>query len=197
VIFLYFEKELQAYLPINEQEEADKASILAMITAFPKTILFRENTIAHMTSSAFIVNKTLDKVLFIHHNIYNAWGWTGGHADGETDLLQVACREAREETGLQAIEPLCPAMASLDVLPVLPHRKNGRYVGAHLHFSPGYLLLADETAKLRTKADENSGVRWIPLAQIAAFCNEAHMLPVYAKLSARLRSLPPPIRRLL
>ncbi len=196
MIFLHFEKELQAYLPINEQEQIDKRAMLSMIAAFPQTILLRENTIAHMTSSAFIVNKTLDQVLFIHHNIYNSWGWTGGHADGETDLLQIACREAREETGLQSIAPLVSTMVSLDILPVLPHRKNGHYVGAHLHFSPGYLLLADEAEKVRPKADENSGVRWIPLAKIANFCTEAHMLPVYAKLSARLQPLQPPLPRL-
>ena len=33
-----------------------------------------------------------------YHNIYKSWSWTGGHADGETDLLHVAMREARDAT---------------------------------------------------------------------------------------------------
>lgn len=186
---MYFKKEIEAYTPINAQEASDQIAVLKMIDAFPQTILLRENHIAHMTSSAFIVNKTLDKVLFIHHNIYNSWGWTGGHADGENDMLAVACREALEETGLTNISPLLLTMASLDILPVFPHLNRQAYIGAHLHFSPAYLLLADEKDSLRHKADENSGVRWIPFADIPAVCSEAHMLPVYEKLRQRVLSL--------
>ena len=36
----------------------------------------------------------------VYHNIYDSWSWLGGHADGETDLLAVALREVKEETGL-------------------------------------------------------------------------------------------------
>ena len=55
---------------------------------------------AHMTASSWIVNEDYTKVLMIYHNIYNSWAWTGGHADGDEDLLHVAVKEAREETGL-------------------------------------------------------------------------------------------------
>ena len=55
-------------------------------------VLVRDNEIAHITSSGFIVNKLRTKVLMIHHNIYNSWGWTGGHADGDEDLLYVAMK---------------------------------------------------------------------------------------------------------
>jgi len=36
----------------------------------------------------------------IHHNIYKTWTWTGGHLDGEVDLLKLALKEANEETGI-------------------------------------------------------------------------------------------------
>ena len=36
------------------------------------------------------------KVLMIYHNIYKSWAWTGGHADGESDLLGTAIRELKE-----------------------------------------------------------------------------------------------------
>jgi len=61
--------------------------------------LLRDNEIAHITSSGFILNKSLDKALLIHHNIRNVWAWTGGHADGNSNLLEVAIQEAVEETG--------------------------------------------------------------------------------------------------
>ena len=42
----------------------------------------------------------------IHHNIYNSWGWTGGHADGNSDLIKVAIKEAQEETGIKHVKPI-------------------------------------------------------------------------------------------
>ena len=33
----------------------------------------------------------------IYHNIYNSWAWTGGHADGNENLVEVALKEAEEQ----------------------------------------------------------------------------------------------------
>ena len=85
---------LRAYSPQNEQEDADRRMILEYIRRFPDNILTRDNAIAHMTSSGFVVNADASKVLMAHHNLYRVWAWTGGHADGEADLLAVALREA-------------------------------------------------------------------------------------------------------
>ena len=113
-------QEIRQYKPYNEQEEKDKALILTCMDAYDN-LLTRENPVAHFSSSGFIVNKTRDKVLMIHHNIYNAWSWTGGHTDGETDFLGVAIREAKEETGVQEVKVLSEGILSLDVLPVPAH----------------------------------------------------------------------------
>ena len=79
-------KQIERYNPINEQEKKDKEIILDFINK-NDNVLFRDNEIAHITSSGFIVNKSRNKTLMIHHNIYNSWGWTGGHADGNSDLI--------------------------------------------------------------------------------------------------------------
>lgn len=76
-----FKEAILKYQPINEQEKSDKEIILDYIDHFHDNILTREDQIAHMTSSGLILNKSLDKILMIHHNIYNTWAWTGGHAD--------------------------------------------------------------------------------------------------------------------
>lgn len=179
---------IRRYQPVNEQEACDQASMLTLLESFPHTILLRENTAAHMTSSGFIVNSARTKALLIHHGIYHAWGWTGGHADGDTDLLRVALREAAEETGVAA-RPLSREIASLDILPVCGHMKRGRYVSAHLHLSAAYLLVADEAEPLCRNSEENSGARWAPLDELAAICAEPHMLPVYEKLRGKARKL--------
>ena len=126
------------------------------------------------------------KVLLVFHNQFRAWSWTGGHADGQADLLAAAMREAREETGIREAEPLSPAIQSLDILPVWGHEKQGRYVTAHLHLSVGYALTAPENQLLAAKTDENSGVRWVSVRQLEQYVTEPYMLYIYRKIGARL-----------
>lgn len=181
-----WKEQIKRYEPCNEQEEKDKKVMLHCLDSF-EDILTRDNEIAHVTSSAFIVNKTRDKVLMIHHNIYNSWSWTGGHADGEDDLLAVAIREAREETGVKNIRTITSDIFALDVLPVLAHVKRGKYVSAHLHLSIAYLVEADEDDLLTVKADENSGVRWIPIDEMESYSSEPHMKKVYGKMISKIK----------
>ncbi len=35
----------------------------------------------------------MTKTLMVHHNIYNTWAWTGGHADGDKDMLEIAIKD--------------------------------------------------------------------------------------------------------
>lgn len=178
---------IKRYIPYNEQEKKDKEVILHSIEAFDD-ILTRNNEIAHMTSSAFAVNRSRDKVLMVHHNIYNSWSWTGGHADGDEDLFAVAIKELMEETGVNNIHPITPEIFSLDILPVFGHIKKGKYISAHLHLSVAYLVEADEDELLIVKADENSGVKWIPIDELDTYVNEPHMQKVYAKLISKIKA---------
>lgn len=180
-------QEIKQYKPYNEQEEKDKALILTCMDAYDN-LLTRENPVAHFSSSGFIVNKTRDKVLMIHHNIYNAWSWTGGHTDGETDFLGVAIREAQEETGVQEVKVLSEGILSLDVLPVPAHIKKGVYVSAHLHLSIAYLVEVDEEELLKVKPDENSGVKWISIEELDKYVdNEPDMLILYKKFLEKMK----------
>ena len=180
---------LRAYSPQNEQEDADRRMILEYIRRFPDNILTRDNAIAHMTSSGFVVNADASKVLMAHHNLYRVWAWTGGHADGEADLLAVALREAREETGAEHVRPLSAQIASVDILPVWGHVKGGRYVCAHQHLNVSYLLVADETDPLRAREGENTRVGWLPAERLLEYPREWQMDGVYTKLLARARAL--------
>lgn len=181
-------QQLQQYIPTTEQEQADKEIFLQCANTY-SDILTRENKIAHLTCSGFIMNAARDHVLFIHHNIYNAWGWTGGHADGETDFLQVALREATEETGVTAIQPITENIISIENIPVVGHMKKGKYVPAHLHLNVTFALQAPEDAALTIAPEENSAVAWIPVDQIASICNEEYMIPIYEKIIHKIQQL--------
>ena len=181
--------EIRAYTPQNEQEAADQRLILEYIRLFPDNILTRDNEIAHLSSSGFVVNADGTRVLMAHHNIYRVWAWTGGHADGEGDLLSVALREAREETGVEHIRPLSPAIASLDILPVWGHVKRGKWVPSHQHLNVSYLLVADERDALQIREGENSRVGWLPAERLLEYTNEWQMDHVYLKLLHRAQVL--------
>ena len=180
--------DIKNYIPFNEQERKDKNIILDCINTY-ENILTRENEPCHITSSGFIVNKRRDKVLMIHHNIYNSWGWTGGHADGDKDLLKVAIKEAMEETGVKNVYPVTNNICSIEILPVNSHIKKGKYVASHLHLSIAYILEANEEDELFVKEDENSGVKWILINEIDKYVNEEHMIGVYNKLINKAKSL--------
>ena len=174
--------EIAAYQPQGEAEAGDKAMFLEYLRLFPDTILTRENKIAHLTASGFVVNGDGTRVLMAHHNLYRVWAWTGGHADGDGDLFSVALREAREETGVEHIRPLSPAIASLDILPVWGHVKRGEWVPSHQHLNVTYLLTADDRDPLHFREGENTKVGWLPAWGLLASTNEGAMDGTYTKL---------------
>ena len=182
-------EDIKNYKPYNEQEAKDKDLILKCINLHDD-ILTRENTIAHITSSGYIVNKSRTKVLMIYHNIYKSWAWTGGHADGDSDLLHVAIKEAKEETGLKNVTPVMTNILGLDVLNVNGHIKKGKYVSSHLHLSVAYLLEANEEDKLIVNEEETSGVKWLPINELDIHCNEPYIInTVYSKFNKNIKEL--------
>ena len=62
--------QIENYRPYNEQEERDKGLILDCLRAF-EDVFTRENALAHMTASAWVVNERFDRVLMAYHNIYD------------------------------------------------------------------------------------------------------------------------------
>jgi len=179
--------QIEKYRPYNEQEEKDKEFILQCLRE-QKNIFSRDNRMAHMTASAWVVNEDRTKVLMIYHNIYDSWSWMGGHADGEEDLLAVALKEVREESGIQNVCPLTEDIYSLEVLTVDGHVKRGQYVSSHLHLNVTYLLEASEEESLKVKPDENSGVKWFGLEDAVKASSEPWFREhIYSKLNEQLR----------
>ena len=179
-------RQIENYPPFNEQEEKDKALILGWIRD-NENAFSRKNTVAHITASAWVVNKDRSKVLMVYHNIYNSWSWLGGHADGETDLLSVAIREVKEEAGISNVRPVSEEIFSLESLTVDGHVKKGNYVSSHLHLNITYLLEADSEEQVSVKADENSGVAWFsPEDALEKSTEPWFVVHIYSKLTKKM-----------
>lgn len=181
--------KIRNYVPYNEQEERDKE---VLIDALKKNddIFLRSNKVMHFTASSVIVNEDFSRVVLLYHNIYQSYGWCGGHADGDMDLLNVAIKECHEETGIENVKPYNNDLLSLEVLCVDGHVKNKEYVSSHLHLNVTYLLIASELNSLRIKADENSAVKWFMLDDLKSRGSEKWMNEnIYKKLYDKIMEI--------
>ena len=167
---------------MNEQEEIDRATLLAFLDD-GRDISIRENLVAHLTASAWVVSPDRKQVLMAYHRLYDSWAWLGGHADGNWNLSAVAEKEAKEESGIETLRLVSENPVSLEILTVNGHEKKGKYVPCHLHLNLTYLFEAEQDQMLHTKADENSGVAWIDMDCLAEKCSEPWFVErVYSKL---------------
>lgn len=177
---------LRSFSPWNAQERWDQLQMLHFLES-GENIFTRENKTAHLTASSWVVSPKRDQVLMVYHNLYDSWSWMGGHADGDRDLCQVALRETREESGLEDLTLVSPEIFSLESLTVDGHEKRGNYISSHLHLNVTYLLEADPSQPIRVKPDENSGVAWFPVEEVAGKVSEPWMMQrIYSKLMEKV-----------
>ena len=139
----------------------------------------RSLQIGHVTGSAWIVDRSCKQALLTHHNKLDRWLQLGGHADGDPDILRVALREAREESGLENIRPLSEAIFDVDVHPI-PTR--GSEPG-HFHYDVRFMLEADSDKPL-VISNESKDLIWVPLAGITQVTTERSIIRMAAKALA-------------
>ena len=174
--------EIKKLKPYNAQERNDQKEMLRYLKE-NDDFLTRKNKNAHVTVSAWIVDKSRQYVLMAFHNIYHSWAWLGGHADGNEDLREVILKEIEEESGLKDI-------FSLEILPAFGHEKKGEYVSSHLHLNVTYAVEADLDSTIRIKEDENCKIGWIRVDEIGKKSTEQWFVErIYAKLCEKVKAL--------
>lgn len=122
----------------------------------------RELLIGHVTGSAWIVNDARTHVLMMHHRKLNQWFQPGGHCDGDPDVLNVALKEANEETGLKNLKVVNGEIYDVDVHQI-PERKG---IPAHFHYDVRFLIEADMNEPLIV-TEESNDLAWVSLEKIA------------------------------
>ena len=176
-----FKDILASYVAKDVREEKDLELMKQFIDKHDD-IYSRKNLIGHVTSSVIILDEERKNILMGYHNIYKSWGWFGGHNDGDEDCLNVALKEAKEETGLDAFELINKAPLGIDVVYVQNHIKNGIYVPDHLHLNVTYGLITSKKNTIRFNKSEHSGLKWFRIDNYEKNVSEERMLPIYDKL---------------
>lgn len=124
-------------------------------------VLDRSPSPSHFTASALVVEAGAQRVAILWHNKARRWLQPGGHADGDGNLAHVAWREASEETGIDGLAVVVPAV-HLDVHPFEPPGEP-----THLHFDLRFVVLAPPGA-IPEANHESAEVRWVGPAELAA-----------------------------
>jgi 8-oxo-dGTP pyrophosphatase MutT (NUDIX family) len=123
-----------------------------------------------------VVNRNGSEVLLLHHRKLRKWLQPGGHADGEMNLLAVALREAREETGLESLAPWSSSIFDLDIH-CIPARGDEP---EHLHYDVRFAVIADEAEQLSINSESNS-LLWVSLERVGELSDEESLLRMCRK----------------
>jgi 8-oxo-dGTP pyrophosphatase MutT (NUDIX family) len=166
---------LNAYRAQDVRDERSWRAILEFIDREPLAA-YRETVEGHLTASAWIVNRTGDRVLLMHHRKLNKWIQPGGHADGDWDLPFVAFREASEETGLSSLEIQAEKVFDVDVH-AIPAYKN---VAAHRHFDLRFVCVADDEEPI-VQSSESYAIAWVAIEAIERYTTEESILRMKGK----------------
>jgi 8-oxo-dGTP pyrophosphatase MutT (NUDIX family) len=168
---------LTDYRATGETEAADleRMTSLAQTAADP----WSRALPLHFTASALVVHPPTGRVLLRWHARQERWLQVGGHGDpGERDALQIALREAAEETGLTDLAPWPDASLRHAVIcDVRPSATEPAHQHADLRF-----ILATQEPDALVPENDLAPLRWLMI-------DEAHCLARGNNLSDTLDRL--------
>ena len=168
-------QSLENHQPSTQEETLFKGQMIDFvqenIACFERSLL-----IGHITGSAWIVDKSRQFTLLTHHRKLDKWFQTGGHCDGDSDVLNVAMKEALEETGLSNIQTISCNIFDIDIHEI-PERKG---VPKHLHYDVRFLLEADMNEPLIISS-ESSDLAWVELTNVVKLNNSESIMRMVFK----------------
>ena len=182
---------LSEYQSSNRITSAEKLSISQLITFVDQypDCFERSLAVGHVTGSAWIVDPARgrhragqlvqDAFLLTHHRKLGKWLQCGGHADGHPDVLAVALREAREESGIPDLTPISPLIFDVDVHSIPENPRES----AHLHYDVRFALVAPAEAAL-VVSEESHALAWVQASQLGGYDTDDSVIRMARKWSS-------------
>ena len=140
----------------------------------------------HITGSAWVLSHDRTKCLLLHHRKLDRWLQPGGHADGQTEIQQVALREAEEESGLTQLALLgdCQDLVPLDIdvhkIPARFDAASNMTEDAHEHHDIRFLVAAGANQEL-VLSEESHDLRWFTNQEVLQVTQEESVLRMMRK----------------
>jgi 8-oxo-dGTP pyrophosphatase MutT (NUDIX family) len=167
-------QELDAYLPYDETER-EMLRRLREFVQENESCFSAANPAGHITGGAWILDASRRFVLLTHHRKLDKWLHLGGHGEGERDALQIALREAWEESGLE-VRAVREALFDLDVHPIPAYLDRP----AHFHYDLRFAFEASRDVAF-TVSSESKALAWVELTRIREWTREPSILRMTAK----------------
>lgn len=153
---------LEAELP----DQSDRDQILGLLDTHGDELADRSTLPGHLTGSALVVDAAGERALLMLHAKLGRWLQPGGHADGDHDLARVALREATEETGIEGLSVLVPAI-DVDIHRI-PERGSEP---SHLHLDLRFVVVAPPEAQAQGNS-ESEALRWVSWQELDDLSDE-------------------------
>ena len=176
---------LSAWRPQSPEQDALRRAYLDHLAAHPDGV-WRDGPASHLTASCFVIDPAGESVLLTFHRKGRFWVQFGGHAErGDASLLDVARREAREESGIADIEPLgTPVDLDRHALPP-------GFGRCREHLDVVFLAVVPGT-RVPSVSAESDDVAWWPIERLPPE-TVADLPPRLARVARRLRSMRQPV----
>lgn len=185
----FYESTWERFAPLSLRTGVDASMRFRDLYSQRPGCFSREHLPGHFTGSAIIVTEDRSRVLLTLHRKLNKWLQLGGHADGESDLWNVAFREAQEESGLVQLEPVKSSMwgdLSSDMnrqlwdidVHAIPERKGDV---AHDHYDARFVFIAKDAGAIQI-SDESQALEWFPIERALELNTETSMQRLLQKI---------------
>jgi ADP-ribose pyrophosphatase YjhB (NUDIX family) len=178
-------EKLERYRPTDEREISAKAQMLDFLDSH-EDCFERALAVGHFCGSCWLENYDGTKFLLSLHSKYRNWVPLGGHADGDSDIMGVAMKEAHEESGLEHLEFVSDEIFDIGVYQ-FPERDG---VPAHLHYSIEFLIRASDPNETVKISHESLDLKWFdkyPPDDMNASDVESEMIRQFLKWKKRKR----------
>jgi 8-oxo-dGTP pyrophosphatase MutT (NUDIX family) len=163
---------------LDAHEAAMTDATIQFVESHPDCLL-RSCAPGHLTGSAWIVSPDRRRTLLTHHHALDKWLQLGGHADGDSDLVAVALREAWEESGLTRLRLVSGEVFDCD-RHLIPARGAEP---AHYHHDLRFMIEADPTEPLAISS-ESKDLAWVDLDRVTTHNAEESMARMVRKTTA-------------
>ncbi len=169
---------LSSYQPWDETEAMHVQNMISFISREPQCF-DRAVVEGHITGSAWIVSPDERSCILVHHKKLNRWLQPGGHADGNTDVFEVAQQEALEETGLKKLQS-DENIFDIDVH-LIPARKSDP---EHYHYDIRFKFTGNPAESILISSESNA-VEWVPLNSLEKLIGDE---PSIIRMARKVRS---------